>query len=131
MNRYGRHVRDHYRQFLPARYARIEDPEAHFSTLGQQIEDEIQATETQLTGTDPAAGSYLDEVGRLNSARSRAEELVLARFLPEPEPDPIEDLDDPEVNPAATQMLAWSRQDQQDRSSEAQITQQRLDRTEK
>ncbi len=131
MNRYGRHVRDHYQRFLPARYASIPDPEAHFSTLGQQIEDEIQAAETQLGGAEPASVSYLTEVGRLNMARKQAEELVLARYVPEPEPDPIEDLDDPEDNPAAAQMLAWSRQDQQDLLSEAQTAQERLDRTER
>ena len=126
MNEYGRHVRDHYRRFLPVRYGQIPDPETHFSILGQQIQDEVLAAETQLTGADPQDESYLAKVGRLNMARLQARELVLTRFVPEPEPDLIEDLD-PEDNPAATQMLAWARQDQHEQTEHARNVQEQGD----
>lgn len=126
MNRYGQRVKTHYQRFLPTRYAQIPDPETHFSMLGSQIEDEISATEEQMVGSDPAGEDYLIKVGRLNMARMRAEELVLAQFLPDP--GLADDLDDPNDNPAAAQVLAWSRKDQQQRTEQAQAAQQEMDR---
>ncbi len=126
MNRYGQRVKTHYQRFMPTRYAQISDPETHFSTLGSQIEDEISVTETQMVGSDPVGEDYLTKVGRLNMARMQAEELVMAQFLPDP--GLADDLEDPNDNPAAAQVLAWSRQDQQQRTEQAQAAQQEMDR---
>ena len=77
MNRYGRIARDHWERWAPSRYAALEDPSAFFTELGEQIEAEVAELATHLAGPDPAGEEYLAKVGRLNAARSQAEERVL------------------------------------------------------
>jgi hypothetical protein len=88
MNHYGIQAMQHWRRWLPARYATISNPEEFFEDLGRQVQSEIAELSPQLAGDDPPGESYLDKVGRLNMARTRAEEIVLReRVLLEPEPD--------------------------------------------
>lgn len=42
----------HYQRFLPDQYARIPDPEAYFSTLGEEIEAQVNDLTTRLAGPD-------------------------------------------------------------------------------
>ena len=97
MNNYGRIANDHWRRWLPTRYAEILDPEAYFSTLGMTVEAQVFELEDQLAGSDPANEGYLEKVARLRSARSRAEEMVLADLVYlEPEPQTQEPDEDPD-----------------------------------
>lgn len=77
MNRYGRIALDHWKTSAPTRYAAIPDPETFFAELGEQMAREVQTLALDLAGPDPAGEEYLAKVGRLNAARSQAEELVL------------------------------------------------------
>jgi hypothetical protein len=86
MNRYGRLAMRHWRKHDPERYARIQDPEDFFSTLGQQVESSIQELATHLAGPDPPEEGYLEKVGRLNMARLQAEEQVLSEMVLIPSP---------------------------------------------
>ena len=81
MNRYGRLAMSHWQRFDPDRFATIPNPEAYFSTLGQEVEDRIQELARALVGPDPPGESYLEKVGRLNMARLQAEEQVLAELV--------------------------------------------------
>lgn len=94
MNKYGSRAMTHWRRWLPTRYAAIPNPEEFFEDLGHQVQAEIVQLSTQLAGEDPRDAGYLDKVGRLNMARTQAEEIVLReRVLLEPEPGA-----DPEAN---------------------------------
>ena len=97
MNVYGERAMEHWRRWLPARYATIQDPEAFFSTLGLQAESQILDLAEQLEGPDPPGEGYLEKVGRLNMARMQAEELVLREvILLDPEPETAQTDDDQE-----------------------------------
>jgi hypothetical protein len=96
MNDYGRLAMVHWRRWLPARYAAIQDPEVFFSTLGRQAENQVLDLAEQLEGPDLPGETYLEKVGRLNMARMQAEELVLREvILLEPEKAETDDDEDP------------------------------------
>lgn len=96
-NRYGAMAQQHWAQFLPNRYQAIENPDSFFSRLGQEVADEIEETAQQLAGTDQPDEGYLGKLGRLNAARSQAQEKVLAeRVLLPAEPGSERDETPPE-----------------------------------
>jgi hypothetical protein len=93
MNRYGRIAEAHWRRWLPTRYSEISDPSNFFTTLGQEVEEQVETLSLEIAGDDPPGEGYLDKVGRLNMARQQAEEMVLTEqvLLPaEPGVDPEE-----------------------------------------
>ena len=95
MNRYGLMARKHWAQWLPQRYATISEPDSYFSTLGQEVETQIEELTLELAGDDQPGQEYLAKAGRLTAARSRAEEIVLPqRVLLAPEPQASEDPED-------------------------------------
>ena len=81
MNKYGAMAQSHWRTWLPNRYAKIEDPNAFFATLGVQVSDRIAVLELDLAGPDRPAEEFLARVGRRNMARMQAEELVLPELV--------------------------------------------------
>lgn len=99
MNRYGRLAEAHWRRWLPSRYRELPDPSSFFTTLGQEVEEQVVTLSLEIAGDDPPGESYLDKVGRLNMATLQAEEIVLAeRVLVAAEPgvDPDEETGAPE-----------------------------------
>jgi hypothetical protein len=99
MNRYGRMAQAHWQRWLPSRYREIPDPSSFFTTLGQEVEEQVVSLSLEIAGDDPAGESYLDKVGRLNMATLQAEEIVLAErvlLAAEPGVDPDEETDPPE-----------------------------------
>ena len=87
MNQYGEMARRHWARWLPDRLAAIEDPEAFFTSLGNQAEDKITALAWELAGDDRPGEAYLAKAGRLGEARHRAEQIVLHEMIllpPEP-----------------------------------------------
>jgi hypothetical protein len=88
MNKYGAQAKNHWMKHLPHRYEALKDPESYFSTLGEEIEDEVDQLSEILAGNDPPNEMYLDKVGRLNEARMSAEAQVMQeRALLPPEED--------------------------------------------
>lgn len=86
-NGYGRMAMGHMAQYLPARYAQLEDPESYFAAVGAEVLREINEAmaaweRTQTQPVDP---------GARNMTRLSVEEMVLGElvFLT-PEPDPGE-----------------------------------------
>ena len=103
MNRYGLMAQQHWAQWLPSRYAAIEDPDSFFSDLGNRASDKIAELADHFAGNSPPGEGYLDRVGRLGQARRQAEEIVLAEMiLLDPEPGAGEDEaeDNPAISPA-------------------------------
>lgn len=115
MNTYAARVMSHYQQFLPDQYATIPDPEVYFSTLGEEIETQVNDLTTRLAGSDQLGEGYLEKVGRLNMAKLQAEETVLADYLVLPEPNQ-DDEDDLDSDPALRLMMQWHREDQREPS---------------
>jgi hypothetical protein len=92
MNQYGATAQRHCARWLPQRYAAIPDPDSFFSTLGQEVAQQVSDLMLELAGDDPPGEEYLVKVGRLNAARNQAEEIVLReRVLLPPEPGALED----------------------------------------
>jgi hypothetical protein len=89
MNQYGTLAQQHWKRWLPARYAAISDPGAFFTALGDRVASDIAGAWAEMSAAEgnPAGEGYLDRVGRLNMIRKQAEELVLdALVLLPPEP---------------------------------------------
>ena len=86
MNQYGQMAQEHWAQWLPDRYAAIQDPVSFFSDLGQRTAERIDSLAAELAGDDQPDEGYLGKAGRLGEARHRAELIVLAEdVLLEPE----------------------------------------------
>ena len=94
MNRYARLAYDHTRQHQPKTFAAMADPLAHFTSLGEEIEDQITRLRDRLLGA-PRADENLDDYRRRSyQARRQAEEVVLAEVVwtePEPTTEPEDD----------------------------------------
>jgi hypothetical protein len=92
VNQYGEMARRHWARWLPGRFAAIEDPEAFFTSLGEEAVERITALAWELAGDDIPGEGYLAKAGRLGEARHRAEQIVLTEMiLLEPEPGAEED----------------------------------------
>ena len=86
MNRYGVIAQRHWARWLPRQYAAISDPEGFFTTLGEEVAQQIDDLTDELVGEIQQSDSYLALVGRLFAARAIAEELVVSqRILSDPE----------------------------------------------
>ena len=82
MSRYEQLVRRRWELRAPETTARIEDPVTFFSTLAEQVNDRVLQLADELAGPDPAGESYLQKVGRLNAAKTQAEEIALSEVDP-------------------------------------------------
>jgi hypothetical protein len=94
MNEYGAMAQRHWQRWLPQRYAAIENPDAFFAGLGEEVSAEIAGrwAEMRAATGNPRGEDYMDRVGRLNAMRKQAEERVLAeRVLLAPEPGADDD----------------------------------------
>ncbi len=91
MNQYAAMAERHWRRWLPSRVAAMDDPDSFFSDLGEEVAERIEELTDELAGDDPPNETYLDKVGRLNMARLRAEELVLAEMVLLPQEPGLED----------------------------------------
>jgi hypothetical protein len=114
MNRYGRQAMDHWRQFDPARYATIANPDAFFTRLGEEVMQEIQTRTRGLEGRDRPGETYLKKVARLNTARVTAEGEVLREMVLIASPGQDEEQSDP----AMTEWFARRRRELQQEQDE-------------
>jgi hypothetical protein len=80
---YAALAREHWRTHLPSRYASLTDPDAFFADLGAQAAVQVIEVWDQLrtAAAMPTDEPYLDRVGRLNSLKRQAEELVLTDLV--------------------------------------------------
>lgn len=85
MSKYIALTREHWQKHRPRSYSQLKDPEAFFSSLSEEIEEQVTTRQLAIAGDDPPNESYLDKVGRLTEARVTAESDVLREMLPEPE----------------------------------------------
>lgn len=124
MNEYGRMALDHWRRWRPLEFSTIEDPQEHFSILGQQAQQQIAELADQLAGPDPAGEGYLEKVGRLNNAKTRAQEVVLRELIlldPEPEPQELADRQDEQTRQAEMNAQMAAEQLEMDLEREREV----------
>lgn len=95
MNELGQIAMNHWKQWRPEEYQQIPDPETHFAQMGEAAQEQLLQIEEQIVRDGTASQDYLEEVGRRNTARQTAREIVLADLLPPPE-SPEGDSPDPE-----------------------------------
>ena len=98
MNRYGRQAQEHWVKWRPHQLSQIPDPEAFFSSLGLQVETQVDLLARDLAGDDPGGEGYLQRVGRLRMARLDAEAQVLRELVllpPEPGHPEYDQAEDP------------------------------------
>ena len=85
-NNYGLMAMAHMAEFLPARYAQIDDPDGHFLAVGLEVLREINEA---MAGWERARQGQPVADGVRNMARMGIEEMVLAEMVfltPEPHP---------------------------------------------
>lgn len=109
MNKYAAMLRRQWEIADPRFVTSLDDPTEHFSQMGEQVQNEISELLPSLEGTDPAGETYLQKVGRLNAARSQAEEIVLAEYQP---PSDSSEGDEPEDwdSMSPDQQESWVRE---------------------
>ncbi len=98
MNKYGQHAMEVWRTIVPEEYSRLENPLEFFTQLGEEAAIQVENLGREIAGPDTPGESYLEKVGRLNAARSQAEEIVRAETLT-PHPEASEEPEDPELDP--------------------------------
>jgi hypothetical protein len=81
VNHYGAKARRHWRKHMPARLAQIPDLETFFTQLGEAAATQIDQIADALAQTKPPGEGYLEEMGRLETARRTAEVQVTREML--------------------------------------------------
>jgi hypothetical protein len=125
MNEFGAMAEQHWRTFLPGRTAQLQDPTAFFTSLGQQVAEEIETLAFELAGEPPEQETYLEKVGRLEAARRQAREKVLAEqvLLPAEPGSPMDEEPPPSSSSASSPWIPvretasdpwWADQEQDD-----------------
>ena len=81
MNRYGAQAKAHWQRKFPQRVRDLEDPEAFFTQLGEDVAEAIEQMARSLAGSGPPGEGYLQRLQRLNTARAQAESHVLREMV--------------------------------------------------
>lgn len=81
MNQYGTRALAHWQRHLPAQLARIPDQEEFFTRLGETAQEEIGHRAEALAQLQEPGEGYLQETGRLETARTMAEAAVLREMI--------------------------------------------------
>jgi hypothetical protein len=68
----------------------MQDPDAFFQVLGEQLSDDVAVLTAQLEGQAPPGETFLARIGRLNTAALTAREQVLREGLPPAEDEPTD-----------------------------------------
>ena len=118
MNKYGQLALEHWQRSRPAALATIPDPEVFFSTLGNTVSSQVEELADRLAGPDQLGEGYLDKIGRLNAAKSQAEELVLAELVYSAEPETTDEDLDEDDDPMWRLQQQWAMQDRAERERE-------------
>ncbi|MHA7177949.1 TnpV protein [Arthrobacter sp. Sr24] len=81
MNTYGKFAQDTWKMLAPRQYELIVNPEEWFTNLGKEAENAVGDLSVKIAGKDLQGESYLEKVGRLNAAKTQAEEIVRVEML--------------------------------------------------
>lgn len=81
MNKYGAQAMQMWQQLAPSALAALEDPNRHFSTLGEEAAGQVVDLTIELQGPDVPGETYFDKISRIETAKLRAEEIVREELL--------------------------------------------------
>jgi len=87
VNRYGAQAMDHWQRTQPDRLNELDDPEAFFTQLGEDVSQAIEELARTLAGPSPPEEGYLQRLKRLNTARATAESHVIREMVLLENPD--------------------------------------------
>ena len=90
MNRYGQLAKQRMRRFQPEVLAGIEDPDSYFSSLGEDLQRQIEELAAAIAGPDRPGEPYEKKLGRLREAQLTAESDILAQLGAPLEDEPAE-----------------------------------------
>lgn len=94
MNSYGQRLMKAWETLAPDQYAKITDPNHHFSTLGEEAQELIEDGVSQLPSNSLPGETYLQSVGRINAMKQQIEENVMRDLMPDLEEHQLRDLED-------------------------------------
>ncbi|MEV4252754.1 hypothetical protein AB0J52_06245 [Spirillospora sp. NPDC049652] len=83
MNQYGRRAMRHWKEFLPDKFAELDEPEEFFTALGEQALEEIDSLADALDRKYPDRDrvGHVDRSAQLSTARRIAENQVVRDLL--------------------------------------------------
>ncbi|MEU1076460.1 MULTISPECIES: hypothetical protein [unclassified Streptomyces] len=112
MNQYGRRAQQHWHEFRPGRISEIDDPEAFFTELGTDVQDEVRVrwTAGRLNVSSAVGESFLERAGRLQQLRHDAEREVLRELVLLPAENDVDLGDDPHLSEAEAAEEQWREQ---------------------
>lgn len=112
MNQYGRRAQRHWQEFRPGHIAEIDDPEAFFTELGVDVQNEVRVrwTAERLSAPAVPGESYLERAGRLQQLRHEAESEVLRELVLLPAEDDGDLADDPHLTESELSEEQWREQ---------------------
>ncbi|WP_440581098.1 hypothetical protein [Streptomyces sp. PT19] len=112
MNQYGRLAQQHWQELRSGRIAEIDDPEAFFTELGSDVQDDVRVrwTVERLNAPAVAGESFLERAGRLQHLRHEAEGEVLRELVLLPAEVDIDLADDPHLTEAEVAEEQWREQ---------------------
>ncbi|MER5615438.1 hypothetical protein [Streptomyces sp. NPDC002215] len=112
MNQYGRLAQRHWQEFPPGRISEIDDPDAFFTELGIDVQDEVRSrwTAERLNGPAVVGESYLERAGRLQQMRYEAEGEVLRELVLLPAENDVDLADDPHLTEVQVAEEQWREQ---------------------
>lgn len=94
MNTMGWRAMEHWKRHLPKRYAKLTDPEAYFTQLGEEAQARyMEIRDADLKGLDPNAGtiSWAAWPDRVAQADQKAREIVYTEMIYLAPDDPPEE----------------------------------------
>ena len=94
MNSYGQRLMKAWETLAPDQYAKIKDPNHHFSTLGEEAQELIEDGVSLLPSNSLPGETYLQSVGRINAMKQQIEESVMRDLMPDLEKHQLRDLED-------------------------------------
>lgn len=114
MNKYGTEAQTLWNRLAPTAVDEMEDATQFFTNLGNLASEQVATMTPQIAGPDSPQEGFLEKVGRLNAAKSQAEEIVRAEVLMPPtdarEPDPEDEEDESDLDPNLDVMLEAMRE---------------------
>ncbi|MFH8257774.1 hypothetical protein [Streptomyces roseolus] len=112
MNQYGRRAQQHWQEFRPEGIAEIDDPEAFFTELGTDVQDEVRIrwTAGRLNAPAVVGESFLERAGRLQQMRHDAEHEVLSELVLLPAENDVDLEDDPHLSEVEVAEEQWREQ---------------------
>lgn len=109
VNQYGRLAQQHWQVHRPGSIAEIDDPEAFFTELGGDDQDEVRARWTTSRLTEPAVFGkfYIERAHHFQQPSHETEREVLRELMLLPADDDVHLGDDPHFADAEVVVERW------------------------